>query len=193
MEGDALKTGKALVKATLIDPLIVRGMKRKAGQNVAAFEAMQESLQARLAYMSRGNLIVLAEMVERLAGGKLQDTWPSEITICNLARKLQEPVASESRMVRSYLQSGAGKAALAGGYLVELFNYLKRYGMPPTNDYAFAMLREKGQESARRRALVAERIERGFVEPADQVWLRDYAEQLARCEDIVNSNQEAAA
>ena len=193
MEGEALRAGKEKVKAIVINPLVARGMARRSSQKVAEFEAMQESLAARLAYMDEGNLIVLAEMIERLAEGKSHNLWPAEVTICNWARKLQPPPPSESRLVRSYLQSGAGHRAYDEGYLVELFEYLKRMGIPPTSEYALTTIRDKAMANARQRLIIAERMANGSAEPLEQGWLRAYNEQLARCKDIMNSKDEAAA
>ena len=111
MEGQELREGKARVRAVLIDPLEAGGMQRRSGQKVEDHAAVLASLEARLAYMTEASLAALAEVVERHAGGSRQDRWPGEVPICNWARRIQEPPASESRLVRSYLQSGAGRRA----------------------------------------------------------------------------------
>ncbi len=131
MEGEALRAGKERVRENLILPLTKGGMIRKRGMPKAAEDEMLANLEARLAYMTADNLKALAEVLERYAGGKHKNVWPAEVSIYNWARAIQFPPASESRLVRSYLQSAAGSAAEVGGYLVELFWYLKKFGAPP--------------------------------------------------------------
>ena len=151
MEGQELKDGKERVRTHLIAPLVRRGMVRKRGRSVEDHQKMLDSLEARLAYMAADRLAALAEVVERYAEGPKKNIWPAEVSITNWARRLQEPPASESRLVRSYLQSGAGDAAKSGGYVVELFLYLKKYGAPP-NDYSMKEIRSQADDNRRKRA-----------------------------------------
>ena len=192
MEGQELKDGKERVRVNLIDPLVSRGMVRKRGQKVEDHQKMLDSLEARLAYMAADRLSALAEVVERYAGGPQKNVWPAEVSIMNWARRLQEVPASESRLVRSYLQSGAGDAAKSGGYLVELFVYLKRIGAPP-NNYALKGIREEAEDNRRKRGAIERDREEGMASPRDLDWLQGYMDTRRRCLDIIKAKQERAA
>ena len=191
MEGQELKDGKERVRVNLIDPLVSRGMVRKRGRSVEDHQKMLDSLEARLAYMAADRLAALAEVVERYAEGPKKNIWPAEVSITNWARRLQEPPASESRLVRSYLQSGAGDAALSGGYVVELFLYLKKYGAPP-NEYSMKLIRERADENRRKRGQVERDREDGRAMPGDLSWLQGYMDTRRRCLDIIKAKQERA-
>jgi len=133
MEGQALKDGKARVHRYLTGSLTEMGMVRPRNRTVDQHQAFLAQLEARLAYMTADALEALAEVVMTHPAGAEKNVWPSEIMILGWARRLQEPPASVSRLVRTYLQSGAGRAAQEGGYLVELFAYLRKFGTPPNS------------------------------------------------------------
>lgn len=192
MEGDELKAGKARVAECLILPLTRAGMVRARGQSADAMAGMLDRLQSRLAYMTADNLAALAEVVERYARGDRKTAWPAEIMICGWARELQEPPASESRLVRTYLQSGAGDAAASGGYLVELFFYLKKFGAPP-NDYGRAQIRQEAEDNARRRASIRRDQDAGQASPRDLAWIQGYMDARRRVQDIVKAKQDGVA
>lgn len=192
MEGAELRDGRARVVECFIQPLTRAGMARRHRQSEAALSDMLDRLANRLAYMTAENLAALVEVVERYASGKDRSGWPPEVSICNWARDLQSPPASESRLVRSYLQSGAGDAAAVGGYLVELFAYLKKFGAPP-NEYACATIRQEAEDNSRRRAQIAREHEQGTASPRDLAWLQGYMDARRRCLDIISAKQERVA
>ena len=192
MEGQELKDGKERVRVNLIDPLVSRGMVRKRGRSVEDHQRMLDSLEARLAYMAADRLVALAEVVESYAEGKKKNIWPAEVSITNWARRLQQPPASESRLVRSYLQSGAGDAALSGGYVVELFLYLKKYGTPP-NDYALKGIRQEAEGNLRKRRRIECDPEEGRTRPSDMAWLAGYKATRQLCLNIIEAKQDRAA
>lgn len=192
MEGQELRDGKERVRMNLIDPLVGRGMVRKRGQKVEAHDKFLASLEARLAYMAEDRLQALAEVVERHASGPQKNVWPAEVSIMNWAWRLQEVPASESRLVRSYLQSDAGDAARSGGYLVELFVYLRRYGAPP-NDYAMKCIREESEDNQRKRAVIERKREEGRASPRELSWVQGYMDTRQRCLDINKAKQERPA
>lgn len=192
MEGQELRDGKNRVRLVLIDPLVSRGMVRKRGRSVEDHQKMLDSLAARLAYMDADRLAALAEVVERQAEGPRKNIWPAEVSITNWARRLQEPPASASRLVRSYLQSGAGDAAVSGGYLVELFQYLKKYGAPP-NDYSLKTIRESAEVNRRTCASIERDRDAGRAGSRDLTWLQGYMDTRRRCLDIRNARQARAS
>ncbi len=189
MEGAELKEGKERVMNALILPLCEKGMVRKRGCSAEAHEKTLANLQARLAYMADDKLAALAEVVERHAEGPKKNIWPAEVSICNWAVRLQEPPASQSRLVRTYLQSGAGDAAKAGGYLVELFLHLKKFGAPP-NGYSQSQIRQRAEDNQRRRAGIMRDQAQGSASPSDLNWLAGYMDTRRLCLDIINARKQ---
>lgn len=196
MEGEALRKGKERVQTHLIRPMERAGMRRKAGVTVADHQEFLDRLAARLAYMDADKLDALAEIVEGLAGGKNRDIWPREITILNIAKRFQMPPPSESRLVRTYLQSAPGRGALERGCLVELFWWLRRHGqIGPPNEYGWSQIEQQADDNRGRRAGLARDAQRGTLSPSDAEWLKRYWATHERCVAIVNdtSKEEAAA
>lgn len=192
MEGQELKEGKARVRSLLIETLERRGLARRSGVRLEDHQAFLFSLEARLAYMQSEKLIALAEVVERYAGGKLKTNWPTEVSIMNWARLMQVPPASESRLVRTYIQSNAGLAARDGGYLVELFTYLKKWGAPP-NDYSMSEIRKEADWNRGRLAAIRRAVAAGRADPAELNWQQGYLQAEARCLDIINAKEQVSA
>jgi len=192
MEGQELKAGKERVSDLLIKPLVKRGLVRKRSHSEAHHLDFLESLQARLAYMAADRLAALAEVIECHAEGARKNVWPSEVSIMNWARRLQIPPSSESRLVRSYLQSAAGRAARDQGYLVELFFHLRKFGAPP-NDYSLGQIRDQADFNKRRFDAVRRDIEDDRASPREIEELRRYLDAKRRCLDITNATTEGAA
>jgi len=188
MEGAALREGRERVKTHLIDPLVQKGMQRKQGWTVDHEVAFLDRLQNYLAYMTADNLKGLAETVERMAAGKQKDRWPKELTIRNCARNLQSPPMGMSRLVRSYIQSGAGVAARDGGYLVELFDYLKKWGAPP-NSFSLEEIMGEAAANRERRA----RVKAGRGTQREQLWFDGYMRRRRLCLELLDAKKEAAA
>lgn len=192
MEGQALKEGKARVKDLLTDHLTAQGMVRKRGVSVEDHAAFLASVEARLAYMKADKLSALAEICQRYAGGKTKDVWPSEQSIMGWAMRLQVPPASHSRLVRTYLQSGAGRAALASGYHAELMGHLKKFGAPP-NDYAIATIRRDASDNARRLRGIEKKLSSGAPMPLSEAqWMDGYNEARRIAADIIEGQEVSA-
>lgn len=192
MEGEALRAGKERVRENLILPLIKGGMIRKRGTSKTAEDEMIANLEARLAYMTADNLKALAEVLERYAGGKHKNVWPAEVSIYNWARAIQFPPASESRLVRSYLQSAAGSAAEVGGYLVELFWYLKKFGAPP-NTYSLSEIKREADDNRSALARIKREQEVGRASQRELNWVEHYYQTQRRCLDVINAKGEGVA
>ncbi|MGB0661311.1 MAG: hypothetical protein ACPGNV_14195 [Mangrovicoccus sp.] len=192
MEGETLRAGKERVRENLILPLTKGGMIRKRGMSKTAEDEMLTNLEARLAYMTADNLKALAEVLERYAGGKHKNVWPAEVSIYNWARAIQFPPASESRLVRSYLQSAAGSAAEVGGYLVELFWYLKKFGAPP-NTYSLSEIKREADDNRSALARIRRAQEVGRASQSELNWVEYYYRTQRRCLDVINAKREGIA
>ena len=192
MEGEALKEGKDRVRQALIEPLIRAGMVRRSGATLPDHAAMMDRLEARLAYMSPEMLLALAEIVERHADGKAKNVWPAEVSICNWARDLEPPPPSESRLVRSYMQSSAGALAYGEGYALELFLYLKKFGRPPVGSYAIDTIKADADRNSRRANAVQNAIDCGRASEMDAAWLVQYRAAQKRCVALILDKEAAA-
>lgn len=192
MEGQALKEGRARVRVHLVDYLEhpTRGMMRKPGVSLTDHAAFLDRLQNRLAYMTAANLRCLAEQCIRDAGGKHRNRWPGEVTIINRASMLQTPPGSVSRLVRTYLQSAAGQAAMAAGYEVELFDYLRAYGVP-SGERAFDLMRDKAGAERGRRARIRREVDAGVASPSEVAEVELFLRKRAKVRDIITAGQEA--
>jgi len=193
MDREQLKAGKARVQEHLIDALNKKGMERKRSVKVEVFEKSMESLCARLAYMGVEQLQALAELVERMAEGKRKNAWPAEISICNWARRIQQPPPSDSPMVCSVMNSAMGRLAMAGGYQRELYLFLKKHGYPP-NDYALGQVRKEGEENIARASRIMAKRHEGVLDPDDAAWLEWYQAGGERVRAVIkNKSNEVAA
>lgn len=193
MEGEELRAGKAQVLEHLINPLNKIGMVRKKGMTLETHKGVQDSITARLAYMDVGTLQALAEVVEGHALGPDKDQWPSVTNITAWARALQPPPASESRLVRSFLQSAPGTRAVEGGYVVELRRFLKRNGRPPA-EYDMVKIRGDATENSRRRLLIEENNKAGrTVADVDREWLAGWQRASDTCMAIINAKAKGAS
>jgi hypothetical protein len=90
------------------------------------------------------------------------------------------------------LQSGAGDAAKSGGYLVELFLHLKKFGAPP-NDYSIKTIMADADSNGRRLRVIEHQREEGRASERDLAWLQGYMDMRRRCLDIIRAKQERAA
>lgn len=186
MEGLELKEGKERVQAHLIEPMQRIGMTKKRSVTAEAHEAMLEELRARLAYMDRLALEALQETVGNWGEGPIKNFWPPIVSIVRWARRLQVPPESESRLVRSYLQSAAGQRALDGGYAAELLRYLKTYGQPP-NAFAITQVCKEAADNRRTHDQLTDRAARGGILTMDQqAWLDGYDRAGVRAASIIN-------
>jgi hypothetical protein len=144
---------------------------------------MLDRLVDHLAYMSAENLATLAEVLMSAAQGPLRNVWPAEVTVRNLAHNLQAPPLRQRRIVTSWLASVEGPRALAGGYLVDLYRWLRdaRVERPPLV-MDMRVIREEAVQNMRWSGLVRDRIDRLVASPEDLAWIAEWRrdDQIAR-------------
>jgi hypothetical protein len=174
---NGLVEGKAAVRLHLIDRLEAAGMTRPRRMGVEAFEAGKKHLTERLAYMSVENLQVLADALIDTAAS---NEWPSEIVMMQLARGIQTPPPAQSRALTSWLASVEGPKAVAGGYLVDLFRFIRHRLRPPT-PFEMREIGERAREHDRRRQIIQEKIRAEMATDDDRNWLMGWMrdEELA--------------
>ena len=184
--GETSEAGRARVRRLLVVPLQLDGLKRRTGRGLTAedHDAFLVKLCDRLQYMTDDGLRVLGESVLHLAEGKDRSVWPTFATVWNTAVRIEAPPDDERHIMTTWLRSIEGPHARAGGYLVELHAWLRRYGIPPS---AFAMerLRAEADERRRRHARFRRLAERGEASGAELAELEAYARQAAYCERLV--------
>ena len=163
------------VRKLLIGRLNDAGLVRAKGQGEAALSRSIEAMVDRLSYMTPDNLRTLADVVIDIAAkpGAAQGVWPSEVVIYGLASGLQARPFRMSRVVWSWLGSVEGPIAEGGGYLVELFRFLRRFQRPPLPG-DMREIRERAVENNRQRGLIADRVKRDVIRPDDQAWMEAY-------------------
>jgi hypothetical protein len=182
------ETGRAAVRLHLITPLQQAGLRRPPRVTVEALDDMLARLVTYLAYMSPANLATLAETCINNAGGARHDEWPSEVLIRSWAHGLQARPFEEHRIVASWLASVEGPVAEAGGWLVELYRYLRRRQIPPS-PYDQTQMRREAQDNARRIILIRERIAVEKASPEERGWLEAYLADQRRAEAIVDQGK----
>lgn len=170
-----IEAGRAQVRELLIRRLQDAGLTRAKGQGEPALMRSLDNMMDRLAYMTPDNLRTLADVVidlaQRPGGGS--GVWPSEVAMYQLASGLQVRPFRMSRVVWSWLGSVEGPVAEAGGYLVELFRFLRRFQRPPLPG-DMREIRDRAAENNRQRGLIADRVKRDVIRPDDQAWMEAY-------------------
>lgn len=183
----ALRAGRARVRERLVAPLQEAGLGRRRGQSAEAQAAMFDRLEGLLAYMSPAGLETLREAVREIAVGAVaRPVWPEEVVIQSQARAIEVPPPSDSPKVVSYMRSAAGHAAAEGGWLVELYVWLKRNpGVP--NGYVIGQIRAEAEENARARGRLRAMAEEGRgIAPAEREWLDWWHRQAARARGLMD-------
>lgn len=185
-------SGRAQVRALLIEPLLRDGLIRPPTMRAGDVDAFLAQLAARLAYLDEAALKVLAEVVLGMAEGKLRNQWPSFATIWNFAQRIsrQPPPDEERHIMTSWLRSRGGLAPLEGGYLVELHSWLRRFGRPPV-EFEIDRIKQDAAENARQLARLVERRSRGVASPDELTWIERYTAQTAYCRSLVEGGARA--
>lgn len=163
------------------------GLARPKGLTIEAFERMRGAVMRKLAYMKPENLAGLAELIIRHAHNGVM---PREALILHWAFTLEVPPPRESDYVASVMRSAMGRAALEGGYAVEMMRTAARLG-PPPGRYQISKIKEDAAQNARRRDEMRALVERcEGLRQSDQEWLDRYHADLALAETMVAGGAE---
>lgn len=180
-------TQRQAVRVRLFDRLDEAGLARPRRLTAEAFDRQKVRLLDRLDHMSGENLDTLAELVIDAADGKRPE-WPSEKVILFLANSLQPRPFEQLRIVTSWLASIEGPTALAGGWLVELYRFLRRTGRPPSN-FDEGNIRAEAAENRRKLVMISERRSRGAASASDLDWAEAWERDRAAAEAIVTRGE----
>lgn len=182
--GEAVLTGKALVRAVLIAPLELGGMKRARGVTVAQHETNLDKLADGLRHMSEGALLGLREYLITVAGEKC--VWPSLNFVLAKAWALEPLPPRHSDYAKSIVRSAMGRAAKAGGYLPELFSEARRLG-PPSTKLQVAKLERLAEQNHHKERVIAQRRARGIERAEDDQWLDGYRKWCSAAHKIFDA------
>ncbi len=186
------QSGRARVRQMYVAPLVADGLVRPRGVTVADHEAFIARLVDRLSYLPDADLKVLAECTLRRATGKAFAEWPAFATIWNVAQTVcRQPEPDEARhIMTTWLRSRGGPVARDGGYLVELWRYLRAFGVPPSIA-ALDMIKREADENRLTRQRLRQKHERDAATASDLDWLDRYARAEDYCLRLVAGGEAA--
>ena len=181
MDERAQKDGEKRVRHLLIDQLERLGLMRPAGMAKPAFEAMQDELCQRLAYMTADGLGALAEDMAGRGGGKERDRFPLAARVLERARVIEAPQADASPLIRKVFAARLGEAALAQGFAPELMRWLRSNRQWPSS-FVVNGIRDGARENLRRAEDLRATQGRGQeLGTGDLVWLEARQAEIGRC------------
>lgn len=177
--------GKTRVRDLLLVPLA--GLKRPSKAKAEDYDRLADQL----AYMRAEALRGLCEFVLRVAGGSpvpvAVPKCPEPGTIRAWAYAIQQPPPRDSDYVSSVMRSAMGREARDGGWHVQLFRYLRRYGPPlGMSEYQKGKLRGQADEDLRQLDRVRERMGVGLAGTDDRHWLAAWHDDLRAAEALVD-------
>lgn len=184
--------GRTRVREVFVARLERDGLVRPRAATVADHAAFLARVVDRLSYLPEPDLVVLAECVLRRASGKAMNEWPAFATIWNLAQTVcRQPEPDESRhIMTTWLRSRGGPVARDGGYLVELWRYLRAFGVPPSTA-ALEMIKREADENRLTCSRLRNKRENGTATASDLDWLDRHARAEAYCLGLVAGGEEA--
>lgn len=189
MEDAERREGRDRVRKLLVERLREAGMKPARRQSVEALEDMWKRLIEHLAYMDAENIITLADTVLDAAEGARRNQCPAEVVIRGMAHALQRPPFHEHRIVSSWLASVEGPSAEAGGYLVELYRWLRTHMRPPLA-WDMKTIRDQAERNNRQVTLLRDRADRGVLSEADRAWLESWTRDQQTARRIVRDGRQ---
>ncbi|WP_299647964.1 hypothetical protein [uncultured Jannaschia sp.] len=184
MDSKGQAEGEKAVRTMLIEPLLQRGLARPASLTKAQFDDMVDSLCAKLAYMSAGNLAALEEVVAANPGGKDKDRLPIANRVLEWAAQIQPPGDDASPLIRAVFANELGRDALSGGWAPELLAELKLTRRWP-GSFVVVKLKERADDAVRQMTRLDERLAAGDdLTVTEAEWRARRAATLDRCRRI---------
>jgi hypothetical protein len=185
------RAGRDRVERLLIQPLLAMGLQRPRGQTVAEWTEGCARLSGLLCRMSEAGLRALYLGLVEGCALRVSRQLPPVGEIQRVAAMIEAPLPADSRAVRSFMASEAGRRALAMGEddprlgdaaVVELYRMLKFHGPAGVH---WPLLRERAAKWAER-VKAAERMQ---ADLPDDTWaggvLSDHRRLLARALPLV--------
>jgi hypothetical protein len=193
-EGQMEESGRTRVRTHFVRRLAEAGIKPPRGTTQAQHDASMDRLVQHLAYMKAEVLDVLAEQVLAALAEHNSPHCVSEIVIRSWAQTLQRRPFEKWRIVTSWLASIEGPIARDGGYLTELYRWLR--GQPyerPPQKHDMREIMAEGEENRRTVNVILSKAARGHSDAADNRWLLAYRIDEAEALQIVADGEAARA
>lgn len=183
-EAKADMAGKAMVNQILLKPLSALPAPR--GVSSDDYDRLAE----RLAYLSQESLSGLAEYALRHSGTARLTKGGSRRPMPDLLRSwayaIQPPPPHESEYVGSVMRSVLGEEARDGGWHVQLYRHLRRFGPPlAKSEYAKQQLRSQAERDQRELVRVRERLGVGQQSREDRMFLSAWHDDLRNAEALI--------
>lgn len=193
-EEEGYEAGRAGVREVLVNRLEAAGLKPTRGVAPAAHAKALDHLVQALSYMAPDNLQTLAEsiMAQAAQPGAGNGRWVSEIVVRSWAEALQPRPLRQHPIIASWLRSREGPVAVAGGYLVPLYRWLRRHGRPLMK-YDLVEVRRDGAEMQSRLSAIRQRIRDGREWDGDREALAEYLRDEAAAMQWVEAGEEGRA
>lgn len=192
MDSVAQAEGEARVRDLLITPLQNRGLAKPAGLTRQAFEDMQHSLCAKLAYMSDLSLQALEETAAASPGGRDRDRFPIANTILAMAGQIQPPGDDASPLIRKVFAEALGRDAIRDGWAPELLTELRRTRRWP-GAFVVHEIKARANDAARQLVRFDEALARGDTLTASEVeWRGRRKAAIEKCRRIADLATERA-
>ena len=184
------EAGKQAVRDLLIQPLTDAGLKRQRGLSDRAQKEALALLVRDLDHMSSENLRTLCDAVLRQATlpGPGLGHWPAAVMIIAWGHGLQVRPFRLHRLVTSWLASIEGPQAEAGGWLVQLFRFLRQHKRPPTK-FDLAEIREQAREDNRYLSVVVDWVACGTATQDKRQWYEAYLRDQQMARDFVDQGR----
>lgn len=176
--------GERRVKRVLVEPLKRRGLAKPTGLDKAGFQAMQDEICAKLAYMNELSLGALEEVAAKRAGGKDKDRFPIANVIFDEAAAIQPPGDDASPLIRAVFANPLGLDALSDGWAPELLKDLRVNRRWPKS-FAVGQIKEQAGEAVRRMINLDAVLARGGeLTPDENQWRSRRQAVLGKCRMI---------
>lgn len=183
-EAEHARAGRHAVRTLFWDRLDEAGVGRTKGLTLDQYADLRDRMVERLSYMAAPNLVTLAQLIIDAAQGPWRNKCPEEVVIWNQAKALQQPPLKEHPIWTSWVRSVEGPPALAGGYLVELADFVAKAFRAP-GAYELTRIQEAAASNARR-LHNARFITPGDAARADELaWAGWYTRRLEALTSVV--------
>ncbi|RVV99715.1 hypothetical protein EKE94_03270 [Mesobaculum littorinae] len=180
--------GRARVLALLWDRLDAAGLKPPPRVTGETWAATRRKLTAELAHLDSENLDTLVQNVLDAATGPKRDRSPKYLTIRNYGLGLQQRPLRQARIITSWLASKEGPQAEAGGYLVELFRFVRKH-QRPVLPYDMRQIRKVADENARALQRYRERAAAGKISAQERAWCEAYQRDATEARQIIEEGK----
>lgn len=172
MDGGEQLTGRARVRALLIEPLEAGGMRKSPRVTVDEHKVMLAKMADKVGYLSDLQLAALGEYLIKQAGEA--QVWPKLNIILQAAWSLAPEPNDQSAYVQSVLESRLGEQALDEGWHAELLKAMRLKRPVPRGEYMLREMRDKRARNEGHLNTARDRVRRGVASRDDRAFIEAY-------------------